>query len=275
MKCSKPLIYLFYFSCTFSITLFVYFSSSLPHLSLAGDCDVDDDCLDELVCFQRNADEDVPGCRGKTRNTMDYCITPLPEESIELPIALITMSPTMSETAAATEMIVALESVGDNTGMVLGLCQGDCDVDSDCLDDLICFQRDNLEEVPGCAGSGSRSFDYCIIDPNPSTFSPTEMETTIMTGAPTIAPTIAPTEPQIAVAAEEASILEPTMTPTMEPMLVTVDKYRDGLLGLCEGKCKEDDDCEGDLICMERDEEDEVPGCAGVPHRGDDYCINP
>ena len=29
-----------------------------------GDCDTDDDCIDELVCFQREAFEPVPGCSG-------------------------------------------------------------------------------------------------------------------------------------------------------------------------------------------------------------------
>ena len=45
-------------------------------------------------------------------------------------------------------------------------CEGDCDEDSDCEGDLICFHRDKNEfkSVPGCSGAdndGSRT-DYCI-----------------------------------------------------------------------------------------------------------------
>ena len=57
---------------------------------------------------------------------MDYCVLPPPPEVPEL---VITLAPTSAATMAATEMIVALQTVGDNTGNPLGLCQGDCDVD--------------------------------------------------------------------------------------------------------------------------------------------------
>ena len=34
-------------------------------------------------------------------------------------------------------------------------------------------------------------------------------------------------------------------------------------LGLCEGDCDNDDDCEGDLECYQRGKNDSVPGCSG------------
>ena len=90
-------------------------------------------CLDEMICFQRNFDEIVPGCRGNARSSMDYCIMPPPpmEKPIEKPIEpLFTMSPTAAATMGATEMIVALQTVGDAVDkMPLGVCQGDCDKD--------------------------------------------------------------------------------------------------------------------------------------------------
>eukprot|EP00980_Cylindrotheca_fusiformis_P016329 scaffold4852_cov76-Cylindrotheca_fusiformis.AAC.1 len=47
----------------------------------------------------------------------------------------------------------------------LGLCQGDCDSNSDCDEGLVCFQRDGNEEVPGCDGGleDSSRTDYCIL----------------------------------------------------------------------------------------------------------------
>lgn len=44
----------------------------------------------------------------------------------------------------------------------LGKCEGDCDHDSDCADELVCFQRDGLATVPGCRGTGEYDNDYCI-----------------------------------------------------------------------------------------------------------------
>lgn len=30
-----------------------------------GDCDTNDDCKEGLICFQRDSNEDIPGCAGK------------------------------------------------------------------------------------------------------------------------------------------------------------------------------------------------------------------
>ena len=57
--------------------------------------------------------------------SMDYCVKPVTVPPI---IPVVTMAPTAADTMAATEMIVALQTVGDDmNGMPLGLCQGDCD----------------------------------------------------------------------------------------------------------------------------------------------------
>lgn len=43
-----------------------------------GDCDRDEDCKGHLICFQRGANEPVPGCRGGVADNSrgDYCIAP-------------------------------------------------------------------------------------------------------------------------------------------------------------------------------------------------------
>jgi len=41
-----------------------------------GDCDSDSDCEGSLSCFQRDGDEQVPGCRGTPRRSTDYCYQP-------------------------------------------------------------------------------------------------------------------------------------------------------------------------------------------------------
>lgn len=44
-------------------------------------------------------------------------------------------------------------------------CAGDCDSDSDCASGLVCFQRSGTTAVPGCTGTGTSHWDYCIIPP--------------------------------------------------------------------------------------------------------------
>ena len=46
----------------------------------------------------------------------------------------------------------------------LGLCQGDCDSDDECEGDLVCFQREAYQAVPGCSGGESedKGLDFCV-----------------------------------------------------------------------------------------------------------------
>lgn len=92
-----------------------------------------------LMCFKRTGTEVVPGCSGTGQSGADYCYD-----------------------AGAT--ITTLREVGNNgipsSRFPMAACQGDCDTDSDCIGDLVCFQRGGLEEVPGCMGSGVVGTDY-------------------------------------------------------------------------------------------------------------------
>ena len=44
-----------------------------------GDCDNDDDCAGDLICYQRGRNQAVPGCSGGELNgsLFDYCIRPI------------------------------------------------------------------------------------------------------------------------------------------------------------------------------------------------------
>jgi len=108
-----------------------------------GDCDEDTDCLNGLVCFQRDFEpRTVPGCTGDAfqigNGDDDFCI----------------------QASANT-----LNYRGDNgqpaNAFPLGNCQGDCDDDSECAGNLKCFERAEFEDVPGCVGFGVSGFDYC------------------------------------------------------------------------------------------------------------------
>lgn len=54
-----------------------------------GDCDDDDECMEGLICFHRDAGDPIPGCLGEDRSRNDYCI-PDPE-------AVPTASPSLSQ----------------------------------------------------------------------------------------------------------------------------------------------------------------------------------
>lgn len=46
-------------------------------------------------------------------------------------------------------------------------------------------------------------------------------------------------------------------------------------MNLCEGDCDEDADCTGNLVCFQRDDGDNVPGCTGIADAdGTDYCCD-
>jgi len=48
------------------------------------------------------------------------------------------------------------------------------------------------------------------------------------------------------------------------------------LLGACQGDCDSDEDCDGALVCFQREGGEDVPGCTGrTPASKTDYCIYP
>lgn len=123
-----------------------------------GDCDTDEDCEGDLICFQRDEGEPVPGCYGQYESNWDYCVQPEVYSSTSAPV---------STPAASTSLVVVGDNGSPSSAFPLGKCQGDCDSDSDCAPGLICFQRSGNDPVPGCLGNDNTPADYCY-DPNDS-----------------------------------------------------------------------------------------------------------
>lgn len=46
-------------------------------------------------------------------------------------------------------------------------------------------------------------------------------------------------------------------------------------LGLCEGDCDNDGECQAGLTCQQRSGNEDVPGCIGTAVSGEDYCRYP
>lgn len=80
---------------------------------------------------------------------------------------------TTTTTTATTTTILTLSDIGNDGKPAevfpLSECQGDCDKDSDCANNLVCYQRDRRDVVPGCIGDKNTvensNSDYCV-DPS-------------------------------------------------------------------------------------------------------------
>jgi hypothetical protein len=141
--------------------------SRFPLGRCQGDCDNNGDCAGNMICHQRGANEAVPGCFGGEADgsRTDYCINPI---NTAPTTPRPTPAPTVSPTNAPTTPMPDLQSFGGSPPaerFPLGLCEGDCDVDGDCADGLVCFERGPNDEVPGCAGNDASDTDYCA-DPD-------------------------------------------------------------------------------------------------------------
>jgi hypothetical protein len=112
--------------------------SAFPLGICEGVCASDDDCEGLSECISRVSTEVVRGCKGAGTPGVSYCSNPL-----------------------------ALTISGDDglpeSVFPLGLCEGDCDDDSECGDGLVCFERNRFDSIPGCVGAGAFDKDYCIL----------------------------------------------------------------------------------------------------------------
>lgn len=216
-----------------------------------GDCDVDDDCAGDLVCYQRGANEAVPGCEGgeDDGSDSDYCIL-IPSEA---PTSVPTVAPKGvpsqppsgipkleivfyegsnggelnngllgSYFANATgNATVPFELSSNTTLLPLGLCQGVCRDDSDCSRGLVCFERNPGGAVPYCQEDDSSqlavsrnflsSLQFC-------TFPPTPQPSSEPTQEPTPFPTPKPTpEPTLRPTPQPTITPRPTLRPTPRP----------------------------------------------------------
>ena len=75
------------------------------------------------------------------------------------------MNITLGKFSSISSINVCYDSSLDssrNGGGGYGMCEGDCDYDSDCDAGLRCFQRDGYEAVR-VFGSGKKGWDYCVL----------------------------------------------------------------------------------------------------------------
>jgi hypothetical protein len=165
----------------------------------------------------------------------------------------------------------------------LGLCQGDCDHDDQCLPHLYCFQRNENETVPGCRGGlmDRSKTDYCVYN---ETYWLGECEghctghgdcapglycvpRDAFSSAPGCSDGMGNETTNVCVTAPLGKLLSYGANPPIERKP----------LGACQGDCDTDTDCQEGLMCHQRSELGHVPGCLGGDKDGSktDYCIVP
>eukprot|EP00980_Cylindrotheca_fusiformis_P012304 scaffold3014_cov116-Cylindrotheca_fusiformis.AAC.6 len=263
----------------------------------AGDCDSDDDCEGDLVCFQRDHYESVPGCSGGSSDgtRTDYCVEKGSGNSPKKPLRF---------------------------EYPLGKCKGDCDSDSDCLGDLKCFHRDPYQSVPGCAGGssdGSRT-DFCyaegskndkgVIDfvstnpPEPLYICQGDCDSDFDCGDFLVCFQRDSNDevPGCVGGSKDNSRTDYCIRAEDEPersLKITHKDSSHDQFSLCEGKscrpitttrvyiclesiltkvtgdCDDDEDCRFGMVCFQRDPYESVPGCKGGSSDGSrtDYCV--
>jgi hypothetical protein len=253
-------------------------ANRLPLGICQGNCENHWDCAKGLYCLRREPFEEVPGCvNGKLDATAtSYCVEVDPGKLVDY---------------GGTPPL---------THSSLGECQGDCDNDSDCEEDLICLQRTKNEAVPGCwfGDQDGSETDYCIVATatEPLHFLPTPPPGHPVNGLPfgiceggcdhhwdcakgLHCSRRGPFE-------EVPGCVNGKLDATATSYCVEVDPGKlvdyggtppltHSSLGECQGDCDNDSDCEEGLICLQRTKNEAVPGCWFGDQDGSetDYCI--
>jgi len=113
---------------------------AFPLNECKGNCQSDADCAQDLKCFFTNEGVDtVTGCNGQTEAGRNYCYLP-----------------------GHIFLIIAGEDQEPESAYPLRQCEGNCQSDEDCAQGLVCFMRDEFEDVIGCYGDGEQGANYCI-----------------------------------------------------------------------------------------------------------------
>lgn len=118
------------------------------------------------------------------------------------------------------------------------ICEGGCQMDSDCKDTMLCFHRSNqTQKVPGCFGKGIGGItggeNYCY-DPN-----------------------------------------SPVIKGAIDAALSAPGCSKEKPCGVCQGDCDNDDECAGDLVCHQKAGPASVPGCLDFDKSSANFCVKP
>lgn len=130
------------------------------------------------------------------------------------------------------------------------ICEGECQNDMDCKGEAQCLQRSGSEHVPDCFGHGTDGKNYCHKPSSDVTVAATTPPPAVTSGTITVHPNDF---------AGALTVPSQGCTPEIP-------------CSMCEGDCDTDDDCAGDLVCIQKDGEGTVDGCTGISYSRTDFC---
>ena len=147
----------------------------------------------------------------------------------------------------------------------LQACIGECDDDVDCATGLLCFQRSNGEDIPGCTGNGGGD-NWCVLSP---LFPLKCLAPPVTSNSPVASP-----PPRFLLSRDYC--YDPS-TPNSDGLITLAGSNLntntvEGSLQACIGECDKDVDCATGLLCFQRSNGEDIPGCTG-DGGGDDWCV--
>ena len=170
----------------------------------------------------------------------------------------------------AAETKLSGSNLGTNTVEgSLQACIGECDDDVDCATGLLCFQRSNGEDIPGCTGNGGGN-GWCVLSP---LFPLKCLAPPVTSNSPVASP---PPSPPPRFLLSRDYCYDPS-TPNSDG-LITLAGSNLGTstvpysLQACIGECDKDEDCATGLLCFQRSNGEDIPGCTG-DGGGDNWCV--
>ena len=223
---------------------FVAWSPSQPLNECQGDCDTDQDCAGDFVCFPATGASQVPGCKGNPWSFpfSDFCVLPQKEQAeiitTQVPTTNATQVPDVNATLAPT-----------STNATLALT-------TDCA--TLAPSIGNATLAPTSTNATQAPTTDCAT---------LALTTTNATLAPTTNATILDQllEEESNLTALEAiqdlSTSAPTISNNLLLSFVSWDPTEP--LGACQGDCDRDEDCLGDMVCLSRSSTPDrsIPGC--------------
>jgi len=169
----------------------------------SGDCDTDEECEGDLICWQREPDEAfIPGCSGTLEDTTDICVNALFEEGTAL-AEENSPNPTSPPTSEFPTWMPTV-SASNDTSVTLSPT------------------KSPTTNEPSFAPTSSPSIALTEATSANPTEAPSMALTEATSANPTVAPSIAPTEtqsakPTVATPVPTALTPEPTFVPTSQP----------------------------------------------------------
>jgi len=170
--------------------------------------------------------------------------------------------------------------------MKLNRCGGDCDTDSDCLNNMACWQRSAGEPLPpGCKGSLNSNYDYCYrrqidnVGANPGhqlswCQGDCDHDSDCAGGLFCWQRNDGDANPP-GCFGNTVRNWDYCYRPSGDARIESIAVNPQRALPNCAGDCDNDDGCAGNLVCFQREINDQVPpGCRNTAKDDWDYCFD-